>query len=228
MWLRNAGYYTAMVGKYLNGYSNQPRMPFGWAEWYATNFNDQDVYNYRLNENGTIVHYGEDAADFKQDVLTRTAADFVNRRAPKAQPFFLWLNYTAPHEGNWGGAPRITAPGSPRSRRPATLTRSSPSRCPGPRTSTRLTSPTSRPRSATAPCLDRIGSRTLSACIAVSWGRCARSMRVSRTSSGRWWRMASSATRWSSTPRTTDSSTASTGCQCSSATSTRSRSGCRS
>ena len=24
VWLRSAGYYTAMVGKYLNGYSNQP------------------------------------------------------------------------------------------------------------------------------------------------------------------------------------------------------------
>ncbi|HSF02448.1 MAG TPA: sulfatase, partial [Solirubrobacterales bacterium] len=119
VWLRNAGYYTGMVGKYLNGYANQPRIPLGWTEWYATNFNDQDVYNYKLNENGTIVQYGADAADFKQDVLTRRAADFVNRRAPKAQPFFLWLNYTAPHEGGWGGAqtdycPGITAKPAPR------------------------------------------------------------------------------------------------------------------
>jgi N-acetylglucosamine-6-sulfatase len=105
VWLRNAGYYTAMVGKYLNGYANQPRVLPGWAEWYATNFNDQDVYNYKLNENGTVVQYGEDPADFKQDVLTRKAVGFVNRTAPSAQPFFLWLTYTAPHEGNWGGAP---------------------------------------------------------------------------------------------------------------------------
>ena len=111
VWLRNAGYYTAMVGKYLNGYANQPRVPLGWAEWYATNFNDQDVYNYKLNENGTVVQYGEDAADFKQDVLTRKAVDFVDRRAPKAQPFLLWLNYTAPHEGGWGGAQMDFCPG---------------------------------------------------------------------------------------------------------------------
>jgi N-acetylglucosamine-6-sulfatase len=32
-------------------------------------------------------------------VLTRKAVDLVNRRAPKAQPFFLWLTYTAPHPG---------------------------------------------------------------------------------------------------------------------------------
>ena len=32
-------------------------------------------------------------------MLTRKAVDFVDRRAPKAQPFFLWLTYTAPHIG---------------------------------------------------------------------------------------------------------------------------------
>ena len=32
-------------------------------------------------------------------MLTRKAVNFVNRRAPKAKPFFLWLTYTAPHSG---------------------------------------------------------------------------------------------------------------------------------
>jgi N-acetylglucosamine-6-sulfatase len=105
VWLRRAGYQTAMIGKYLNGYTNQPRVPAGWSEWYAAAPYDQYVYDYRLNENGTIVQYGEDPADFKQDVLTRKAVGFVNRRAPQAQPFFLWLTYTAPHDGAWGGAP---------------------------------------------------------------------------------------------------------------------------
>ena len=106
VWLHRAGYYTAMVGKYLNGYSNQPRVPRGWSEWFAATPYDQHVYDYRMNENGTIVSYGQDPADFKQDVLTRKAVNLVNRRAPRAQPFFLWLNYTAPHDGAWGGAPR--------------------------------------------------------------------------------------------------------------------------
>ena len=60
-----------------------------------------------MNENGTPVHYGQDPADFKQDVLTRKAVDFVNRRAPKPKPFFLWLTYTAPH---WGGPPNPNPP----------------------------------------------------------------------------------------------------------------------
>jgi N-acetylglucosamine-6-sulfatase len=99
VWLQDAGYYTAMIGKYLNGYANDPPVPPGWTEWYAAAPADQDVYNYTLNENGTLVSYGESPTDFKQDVVTSKAVDFVDRRAPKVQPFFLWLTYTAPHLG---------------------------------------------------------------------------------------------------------------------------------
>jgi N-acetylglucosamine-6-sulfatase len=99
VWLQDAGYYTGMIGKYLNGYSNNPLIPPGWSEWHAAAPNDQGVYNYALNDNGTIFHYGETPADFKQDVLTGKAVDFVDRRSHKPKPFFLWLTYTAPHAG---------------------------------------------------------------------------------------------------------------------------------
>jgi N-acetylglucosamine-6-sulfatase len=56
VWLRRAGYYTAMIGKYLNGYANQPPVPPGWTEWYAAAPRDQVVYDYPLNENGTLVN----------------------------------------------------------------------------------------------------------------------------------------------------------------------------
>jgi arylsulfatase A-like enzyme len=99
VWLQRAGYYTGLIGKYLNGYANHPPVPPGWSEWHATVWNDQNVYNYTLNENGTVVNYGQAPAAFKQDVLTSKAVNLVHRRAPKAQPFFLWLTYTAPHSG---------------------------------------------------------------------------------------------------------------------------------
>ena len=35
VWLQDAGYYTAMIGKYLSGYANNPPVPPGWSEWYA-------------------------------------------------------------------------------------------------------------------------------------------------------------------------------------------------
>jgi N-acetylglucosamine-6-sulfatase len=98
VWLQEAGYHTAMIGRYLNGH-NSLTVPPGWSEWYSAIGFGQSVYNYTLNENGTSVQYGARPADFKQDVLTRKAVGFVNRRALEVQPFFLWLTYTAPHVG---------------------------------------------------------------------------------------------------------------------------------
>src|SRR5205823_3296091 len=92
-------YSTGLIGKYLNGYANNPPVPPGWSEWHAAAPDAQEVYNYRLNNNGTVVRYGQKPADFKQDVLTGKAVSFVDRRAPQAKPFFLWLTYTAPHAG---------------------------------------------------------------------------------------------------------------------------------
>jgi N-acetylglucosamine-6-sulfatase len=99
VWLHRAGYFTAMIGKYLNQYKNQPAIPPGWSEWHATAPYEQRVYNYPINNNGTLTQYGQDPSDFKDDVLTRKAVEFVNRRATQPSPFFLWLTYTAPHVG---------------------------------------------------------------------------------------------------------------------------------
>jgi arylsulfatase A-like enzyme len=99
VWLKKAGYFTGMIGKYLNGYVNDPVRPPGWSDWRATAPATQRVYNYTLNDNGQMVHYGTARADFKQDVLSGQAVEFVNERAPKPRPFFLWLTYTAPHAG---------------------------------------------------------------------------------------------------------------------------------
>jgi arylsulfatase A-like enzyme len=105
VWLRDAGYYTALVGKYLNGYVNRPRVPPGWSEWRATAPDDQSVYDYVLNDNGTLVRYHARPEDYKQDVLTRIAVDLIGRRAEKAMPFFLWLTYSAPHVANRDPSP---------------------------------------------------------------------------------------------------------------------------
>jgi N-acetylglucosamine-6-sulfatase len=114
VWLQDAGYHTAMIGKSLNGYPGDV-VPDGWSEWYAGTPNDQSVYDYTLNENGTMVSYGHDVADFKQDVLTDKAVDFVDRVAPNAPPFFLWLTYTAPHVGSPQSDPNPNPPSDCRS-----------------------------------------------------------------------------------------------------------------
>ena len=79
VWLQDTGYRTGLVGKYLNGYIGDPPVPPGWSEWYAAAPATQRVYDYDLDQNGTQVHYGTEADDFKQDVLTDRAIDFVDR-----------------------------------------------------------------------------------------------------------------------------------------------------
>jgi N-acetylglucosamine-6-sulfatase len=103
LWLQAAGYQTIHVGKYLNGYgtesSDPAYVPPGWNEWYAaTGGTTQDVYDYTLNENGTLVAHGAAPSDFKQDVFSDLAVEAINRHAP-AGPFFLGVMYTAPHGG---------------------------------------------------------------------------------------------------------------------------------
>jgi len=97
VWLQDAGYRTALMGKYLNGYLRHPIVPPGWSEWDGGL--GGAVYDYDINHDGKLVHYGTAASDFKQDVLTGKALRFIDGstsgRARK--PFFLWLTYSAPH-----------------------------------------------------------------------------------------------------------------------------------
>ena len=109
VWLQRAGYYTALIGKYLNEYENKPPVPPGWSEWHAVAPDDQKVYDYTLNNNGELTAYGDGRSDFKDDVLTRKAVYFLSRRAAKPRPFFLWLTYTAPHVGG----PEPESPAAP-------------------------------------------------------------------------------------------------------------------
>src|SRR4051794_2816000 len=87
-----AGYDTALVGKYLNGYSpsgpERAYIPPGWDFWAAGV--DHDAYsgfNYTLNVNGDLVPYGDLDEDYSTDVLSGYALDFLNRSEGSGQPF---------------------------------------------------------------------------------------------------------------------------------------------
>jgi N-acetylglucosamine-6-sulfatase len=109
VWLQQDGYYTAHIGKYLNGYEGFPDLePAGWTEWYGST-NTYTFYGYQLNENGALVDYGESAEQYQSDIYTQKAVDFINRRAPQAQPFFLSVAYLAPHGGGPNPSPQPPA-----------------------------------------------------------------------------------------------------------------------
>ncbi|HEY3248976.1 MAG TPA: sulfatase [bacterium] len=100
-WLRGAGYRTALIGKYLNGYSEDwklfrpwPYTPPGWSDWHA--FRTEGYYDYRLVENGSEVTYGTGPEDYSTLVLASKAVDFITT-TPVGQPFFLLFTPRAPH-----------------------------------------------------------------------------------------------------------------------------------
>ncbi|GAA4192780.1 sulfatase [Streptosporangium oxazolinicum] len=112
VWLRRAGYATAHIGKFLNGYgtARPTEIPPGWAEWYgSTDPSTYRMWGYTLNENGVLRTYGtanvEDPALYQTDVYARKAVDYIGRKAPAAEPFFLSFAPLAPHgEGAANGS----------------------------------------------------------------------------------------------------------------------------
>jgi arylsulfatase A-like enzyme len=74
-------------------------------------------FNYDLNENGKVVHYGNDAKDYMTDVLSRLAVRFIAESARK--PFVIEVATFVPHEP-YTPAPRdVNAFPGLRSPRPA-------------------------------------------------------------------------------------------------------------
>ncbi|MBI4093358.1 sulfatase-like hydrolase/transferase, partial [Candidatus Kaiserbacteria bacterium] len=103
VWLRQAGYTTALIGKYLNGYGagsvSPTYVPPGWDVWKGLpdSLGTYQYYGYSLNENGTLTSYGITAADYQTDVLAQKAANFIAGRSGSSEPFFLWMTPLAPH-----------------------------------------------------------------------------------------------------------------------------------
>lgn len=127
-WLQGAGYRTIHVGKFLNGYGDEPyssgtEIPPGWSAWHTVLNADTDhyYYGYKLNNNGVVEGpYGDSGSwetreygvrddpgcpfaplngqpcYYETDMLTNLATQELRNTSPE-QPFYLQLDYTAPH-----------------------------------------------------------------------------------------------------------------------------------
>jgi arylsulfatase A-like enzyme len=100
--LHSAGYQTALIGKYLNGYSlkgdQQLYIPPGWDFWAAAiSHAAYGEFNYELNVNGRLVPHGHRDRDYLTDVLGSYALDFLDQAGSAGAPFFLYLTPFAPH-----------------------------------------------------------------------------------------------------------------------------------
>ena len=97
--LQGAGYRTAFIGKYLNGYEKDPSaVPPGWDEWFGLAGSFLAGYGYGANHNGAMESYGTASSDYLTDVLARTSVSFLrDAETDDEQPFLLLVAPSAPH-----------------------------------------------------------------------------------------------------------------------------------
>jgi hypothetical protein len=123
--LQRAGYRTALMGKYLNGYKpaateggRRPYVPPGWNEWDVAG-NGYPEYGYRMNSDGRVRTYGYSAREYLTDVLARKGLGFIDRSAAARRPFLLEIATFAPHAPftpappDAGAFPGLLAPRTP-------------------------------------------------------------------------------------------------------------------
>ncbi len=93
VWLQDAGYRTAFVGKYLNLYSPGAGTEPGWDVWNPT---VKQVYQYRgytQLDRGQLVQ----PPGYHTTYVADQSTEIVEELAAEDEPFFLWSSYVAPH-----------------------------------------------------------------------------------------------------------------------------------
>jgi N-acetylglucosamine-6-sulfatase len=95
--LDGAGYRTALIGKYINGYGGEGAyVPPGWDRWFAIT-GRASYYNYTIyDDRRGHVSYGSLPRDYSTDVIRNKAVSFI-RNSPDAEPLFLVVTPFAPH-----------------------------------------------------------------------------------------------------------------------------------
>jgi arylsulfatase A-like enzyme len=102
--LRDAGYATALVGKWHLGYPPAfGPLRSGYDEFFGIMAGGVDYFTHRSSRGDHDLYIGEEShreVGYLTDVFSKRAVDCVQRMAVGAKagrPFFLSLHYTAPH-----------------------------------------------------------------------------------------------------------------------------------
>lgn len=108
VWMNRAGYRTAHVGKYLNGYRyavGDPAEPApGWTDWH-TALDPTSYYATPFSRNGRLGRTGTEPRDHTTAIINRTATRIARRAGRGGRPLFMVVDHFAPHRS--GGPSRI-------------------------------------------------------------------------------------------------------------------------
>jgi N-acetylglucosamine-6-sulfatase len=100
VWLQKAGYQTAHVGKWFNGYESfverTREVAPGWDRWF-TQLAPRRWYNWKAAKNGRYARFGGADRDHATMVTGRIASRWTRKMAADRRPFYLQLDFYAPH-----------------------------------------------------------------------------------------------------------------------------------
>ena len=103
VWLQRAGYQTAYVGKFMNGYDSyvedRDDVAPGWDRWSILSGNGLGYYDFRLTVDGKQRKEEYSGNDYMTDVLNDRAIELIGDLSGAA-PFYLQLGQLAPHVEN--------------------------------------------------------------------------------------------------------------------------------
>ena len=112
-WFRDAGYRTAFVGKFLNGYGPGDYRPAGWSRWDALSRGVYDYVDFSMTGDGTPQRYTDDyVTHVIEDHTNQAVRDF----AEAGDPFVVYAWHLAPHYRIAAEGGRSLPPADPRDR----------------------------------------------------------------------------------------------------------------
>eukprot|EP01120_Amphizonella_sp_Union-15-10_P006125 TRINITY_DN1921_c0_g1_i1.p1 TRINITY_DN1921_c0_g1~~TRINITY_DN1921_c0_g1_i1.p1 ORF type:complete len:469 (-),score=55.74 TRINITY_DN1921_c0_g1_i1:57-1463(-) len=124
--LKNAGYNTALIGKWGLGYNGTSGAPLNQGfDYYYGQLDQNACHNYyplSIWENTNILNLPENknasrercmsepaSCRYTQDLFTSAATKWLKSQT-KEKPWYLFLTYTNPHAGGWEGTLESGAP----------------------------------------------------------------------------------------------------------------------
>jgi arylsulfatase A-like enzyme len=99
--LRDAGYATALVGKWHLGFlPHFGPLKSGYQEFFGAMSGGLDYFTHRDSAGALDLFEGEkesDAPGYLTDLISDRAVEFIGRQRGRSAPFLLSVHYTAPH-----------------------------------------------------------------------------------------------------------------------------------